>query len=219
MTALQNALASSNGHHYNAQLPDVIGHITVDEAALLVSLSDGVELSLTDNEEDYGVDGIRDFLPKNKQNELHGVQIARYLLPNLMTQIERDIALILGGQGALRFVELEKGITKAGEVAKGTGNLHVDTMVNNERDLHSMHYLAAVNNSTLFYRGAAKLFALNNGQLRLDTESLDTSRDGAIMQAPSLAIVRANGATVHGSPRFTEEASRPWLRISAGLMV
>lgn len=217
MVTLRNALARPEGYRYEVQLPEIIGYVATQEAAQLSLLPEGVELSISDDEGVYGAEYIEHLLHEQDVQQLQGLQIARHLFSDLLTKIEEDIALTMGEKGSLKFVELEKKITEAGEVAKGNGHMHVDDMVGSEDDLTNTHYLIADTNPTLFYEGKAKLFRLKNGRLRLDTDSLDTSDTAIIIPAPPLAIVRTNGTTVHGSPRFASDASRAWFRVSAGL--
>ncbi len=137
--------------------------------------------------------------------------------PELIWGIENDIALVTSGQGYLRFVEWEKYHTAQGNVAKGTGTLHVDNMVRRVGDILTAHYFLANLEPTVFYTGKAKLFQLRGGELRLDTDSLDTSRPYATVAAPPYAIVRANGTSVHGSPRFKQDGARAFMRATTGL--
>ena len=197
---LTNALEHPRGFEYEAQLPDIVGYMSPEEAAVIDSWGD-VDASYSDDEGSDRLDDIR------KQ------------LPGLMQTIEKDLDLITAGQGRFTFVEWEKYFTEAGKIGKGNGEFHVDEMVNKEEDVLTTHYFFANKEPTLYYRGPAKLFRLkSNGALKLDTDSLDHYKPGAVVAAPPYAIVRANGTTVHGSPSFKKSSSRAFMRATSGLI-
>jgi hypothetical protein len=217
MDILRAALEQGEGYEYDAQLPEIIGYLSPEEAALLAELPDGLEVSISDDEGTYGIEDIEHLLPAPLSEGNKGLVVARYLFPDLLGKIESDVAITTGEQGRIKFVELEKKRTMAGEVAKGSGHLHVDDMVGRKEDVLNTHYLIANGQPTLFYEGKAKLFKMRNGRLFLDTDSLETDGSALVAPPPALAIVRTNGTTVHGSPRFETDFSRAWFRVSSGL--
>ena len=199
ITVLEEALKHPQGYKYQAQLPDIIGYLNPQEAKIVDNWG-VIDNSYSDEE---GSDKL---------------DVIRQILPNMMETIEDDVYTITSGRGYIRFVEWEKYHTAKGEIAKGNGELHVDNMIRKQEDVLTTHYLLADLEPTIIYSGTAKLFQLRGrGELRVDTDSLETNRPFATVAIPPYAIVRTNGTTVHASPRFKEAGTRAWMRATTGL--
>ena len=179
---LIEALKSPDDYWFEARLPEIVGFMPEQEATALSALvSEGK--AYTNFAKNRG--GFQDELET--------------LIPDTLTAIRADIALVSGGDLQLGDFEVRKQAMEPGQPIFGDGEPHTDGPVRTDEDAATTEYLICDKVPTLYYKGPAR-FTRWSRMLDLDVNSLEVLSEENTVAAPALAIVRMSLATVHASP-------------------
>ncbi len=187
---IRQGLQNPEGIDFEAQLPEIVGHMSEEEAARLNGIAEAGRLS---------VDRLRENLP------------------GLTAIVTEDLQQLSEKGGTIEIAQLRHLSVQEGDDLLAN-TIHIDGF-SRENMPSGVTYLVADFEPTVFYQGAARLTTPKEGKIdvcRIEVpDGYDDEARQTMSAAPPLAVVRASAVTVHSSPIPKEAGTRNFIRILA----